>query len=321
MVRDRERPARRQCGLLDELARDRRHDLVVRVRLVELEHRELGRVRAVGALVAEVAVHLEHALEAADDGALEEQLGRDAQVEVDVERVRVRDERPRGSAAGQRLEHRRLDLEVAAAGEALTDGRHHRHAGPRGLLRLRADDEVHVALAHAGLLAQRPMRHGQGAKGLGGHAPLVGQHGQLAALGRDDLAGDEDVVADVDEVLPGGQLLLPDVREGEHGLDLGAVARAQGGEAELAGVPGEDDATGDADAVTGGRVDRQVGEPGPDVRDGRRDRQADAVGLHAPRGELLALLAPDPHLLGQVVVRIGVLLEGAGGVGRHNAQG
>ena len=70
-------------------------------------------------------------------------------------------------------------------------------------------------------------------------------------------------------------------------------------------------------AVSTGRS----GNRDADVRDGRRDRQADAVGLHAPRGELLALLAPDPHLLGQVVVRIGVLLEGAGGVGRHNAQG
>jgi hypothetical protein len=49
-------------------------------------------VRGVGALVAEVAVDLEDAVDAADDGALEEELRRDAQVQLGVERVRVRDE-------------------------------------------------------------------------------------------------------------------------------------------------------------------------------------------------------------------------------------
>ena len=88
--------------------------LVGRVRLVELEHRELGIVLRRQPFVAEVAVDLEDALEAADHEPLQVELGRDAQVEIEVERVVVGDERPRRGAAGDRLHHRRLDLEEAA---------------------------------------------------------------------------------------------------------------------------------------------------------------------------------------------------------------
>ena len=70
------------------------HDLVVRrVGLVQLEHGELGVVPRRHALVAEVAVDLVDALEAADDQALEVQLRRDAQEQVEVERVVVGHER------------------------------------------------------------------------------------------------------------------------------------------------------------------------------------------------------------------------------------
>ena len=53
-------------------------------------------------------------LEAAHDAALEVELGGDAQVEVAVERVVVRDERPGRRAAVDRLQRRRLDLDEAA---------------------------------------------------------------------------------------------------------------------------------------------------------------------------------------------------------------
>jgi hypothetical protein len=55
------------------------------------------------ALVAEVAAELVHTLEPADDQSLQIELGRDAQVEVDVELVRVRDERVGERAAVARL--------------------------------------------------------------------------------------------------------------------------------------------------------------------------------------------------------------------------
>ena len=58
-----------------------------------------GVVGEVHALVAEDAANLEHALKAADDAALEMQLGSNAQIALLVERVEVRDERlSRGAA-------------------------------------------------------------------------------------------------------------------------------------------------------------------------------------------------------------------------------
>ena len=56
---------------------------------------------------------------AADDEPLQVQLGRDAQKQIDIERVVMRAERPRHRAAGNRLHHRRLDLEVSARVEKL----------------------------------------------------------------------------------------------------------------------------------------------------------------------------------------------------------
>ena len=74
------------------------------------------------ALVAEDAADLVDALEAADDEALEVELGGDAQVEVAVQGVVVGDEGPGGGAAGRRQEDRRLHLQEAAPVHEAADG-------------------------------------------------------------------------------------------------------------------------------------------------------------------------------------------------------
>ena len=71
------------------------------------------------ALVAEVLVDLEDAVETADDEPLEVQLGRDAKIEVNVESVVMRLERPRQGAAVNGLHHGRLNFEIAALDELL----------------------------------------------------------------------------------------------------------------------------------------------------------------------------------------------------------
>ncbi len=73
----------------DEFLGEVHQVVVVAVGLVELEHGELGVVLGGDAFVAEVAVDLVDAVEAADDEALEEELGGDAEGERDVERVVV----------------------------------------------------------------------------------------------------------------------------------------------------------------------------------------------------------------------------------------
>ena len=75
------------------------------------------------ALVAEVLAELVDALEPADDQALQVELGRDAQVEVGLELLRMRDEGMRERAAVARLQHRRLDLDEPFLVEVAADGR------------------------------------------------------------------------------------------------------------------------------------------------------------------------------------------------------
>ena len=73
-------------GVLDQLPGKRGHRVVVAVGLVRLEHRELGVVGGVHALVAEFPADLVDLLDAADDQPLEVKLQRDAQEQLGCRR-------------------------------------------------------------------------------------------------------------------------------------------------------------------------------------------------------------------------------------------
>ena len=169
-----------------------RHQVVVgRVGLIELEHRELGVVLARQPLVAEVAADLVDALEAADDQPLQIQLGRDAHVEIEVERVVVGLERLRRGAADDRVHHRRLDLEEAARVEEARGCRARWRVRLRNTSRTSGfDHQIDVALAVADLhVRQAVPLLGQRARRLGQDLHALGHDGQLARL-RDRRAAD-----------------------------------------------------------------------------------------------------------------------------------
>ena len=86
------------------------HVLVVGVRLIRLENRELGIVQRVDALIAEGLADLKHTLHAADHQTLEVELRRDAHVQTHLEGVVVCGERSRIGPAVPRLEARSLHL-------------------------------------------------------------------------------------------------------------------------------------------------------------------------------------------------------------------
>ena len=165
---------------------------------------------------------------------------------------------------------------------------------------LLAHDEVGVALADAALLGQLLVEHRQWAQRFARHLPALGHDRQLAASRAEDATLDEHVVTEVDVRLPLGQCLLAHLGEAEHDLQSRADALLERGEGELAGGADEDDATRDADDVLGLLTGLQVPPPLAHVgeRVGARDR--DGVRLHAGREQPVALLAPDPHLLGEV---------------------
>ena len=209
---------------------------VVPVGLVELHHGELGIVPGGEALVPEVAVDLEHLLQAAHHQALEVELRRDAEIELHVEGVVVGDEGLGRGAAGDGMHHRRLHLQEAVGHHELADALDDLRAADEGLPGLLVGDQIQVALAVLLLLVAEAVELlGQGAQGLGQQADLAGQDGQLVGLGAEQGAPDAEDVAQV-HALEGVVGRLAHVLPGD--VDLDAAAHVlQGGEAGLAHHP------------------------------------------------------------------------------------
>ena len=168
---------------------------MVPVRGVELHHREFGVVPNADAFVAEAAVDLEHPLEAADDQALQVQLGRDAQEHLLIQRVVVGDERLGVGAAGDRMQHGRFDFHEAVVDHELPDRRQRLAARGEARARFSVGDQVDVALAVLLLLVGHAVELvGQRTQALGQQTQAGHAHRQLAGLGLEQRAfGAEDV--------------------------------------------------------------------------------------------------------------------------------
>ena len=213
--------------LAEQVLREVHEVVVVRVGPVELDARELGVVRHVDALVAELAAELVDAVEAADDEHLEVELRGDAQEHVEVEVVVVRLERAGGRAAGDDVHHGRLNLEEAAGVQVGSEEGDDLRARLEDLPGVGVHDEVEVALAVALLLvleavvvlrehveARREERHA-----LRDDGELAGLRAGRAAADADDVAAVEDL-RDLAEGLLAA-LVLVGLR---HDLDLDALA-------------------------------------------------------------------------------------------------
>ena len=149
LERDLRRAQRLERDELDQVLHAPHRVLVVGVGLVPLEHRELGVVLVRHALVAEVLADLVDLLEPTDDQPLEIELGRDAQVEILVEHVVVRDERLGERPAVARLEDRRLDLDEALAVQIAANRRDDPRPQHEVAPHLLVHQQVEVALAVA----------------------------------------------------------------------------------------------------------------------------------------------------------------------------
>ncbi len=108
-------------GVLDQLAAAVDPHVVVGVRLVGLQQRELRVVAEVDALVAEGSSQLEDPLDATDAQPLEIQLGSDAQIQVEVVGVDVGQEGPGVGAAVDLLQDRCLDFQESFGDKGFPD--------------------------------------------------------------------------------------------------------------------------------------------------------------------------------------------------------
>ncbi|CRM89846.1 hypothetical protein [Pseudomonas sp. 22 E 5] len=142
---------------------------VVGVGLVELQHGEFRVVTGRDTFVTEVAVDLEHLLEAANHQALEVQLRRDTQEHFQVQCVVVGFERLGRGTTRDGLQHRRFHFEEVTLHQEAADVRNHLRTHAEGLAHVFVDDQVNVALAVAllgvgqtvVLVRQRAQRLGQ----------------------------------------------------------------------------------------------------------------------------------------------------------------
>ena len=235
---------------LEEPLGEALHALEVGVGAVRLHARELGIVREVHALVAELAPNLEDALHAAHDEALERQLRGDAQEEVAVEGVEVRDEGLGVGAAENGVHHGGLDLHVPVGLHVAADERDDLAPAAEGVAHVGVHDQVDVALAVAHLSVGEPVELlGQGSKALGEDGEARGRDGQLPAARAHDRARGADDVAEV-ELAEKRPVLVGEVVHAAEELE-GPRDVLEHDEGGLALVADGADAAGDGDHVVG----------------------------------------------------------------------
>ena len=199
--RERFAPGRLARHLAEHVLGQRHQVVVVGVAQVELQHRELGVVLGRNPLVPEVTVDLEHTFDAPHRQPLQIQLGRDPHVQPHVERVVVGHERPRQRAAGDRLHHRRLDLEEPAVGQEVAHRRDDAAAHLEHAARVGVDDQIEVALAIADfdVLQAVPLLR-QRQQALGEELQLRRPDGELAGFRAEQPSLHADPVAEIEQL-------------------------------------------------------------------------------------------------------------------------
>ena len=237
------------------------HPVVILVLHIQFHAGKFRVVAAVHTLVAEVLADFVDTLETAHDEAFQVKLCGDAQVEVHVERVMVRDERSGAGTSGDGLEDGRFHFRVAGSVKELAHGFDHLAPLEENLLHAGIDQEVDVALAvaqfrivesvvgHAVLL----LHHGQRPEAFREEYQLPGVNGDFACLSAEHIAFHADEVAQVEQffeervierfVLSGADVIAGDVhldapfgihQFGEAGFAHHASSHQSAGNAHLA---------------------------------------------------------------------------------------
>ena len=194
-----------EAYLLEHALGEVHHPVVVFVGHVYLHACELGVVGAVHSLVAEILGEFIDSVKSAHNETFQIKFVGYAEIERNVERVVVSDERTRGSSAGNRLKDGGLDFHVAVAVEEFAHGVIDFGALDEYLLDTLVDNEIHITAAVAELgIVERVISDtvlhlydGKGAERLGQDGDLFGMHGYLAHLGSENIAFYSDEVTDV----------------------------------------------------------------------------------------------------------------------------
>ena len=166
----------------------------------------------VHSLIAEILRELIYSVVSSDNQPLEIQFVGNTEVERNVERVVMGDERPCCRASRDGLENRSLDLEAARIVEILAHGCHNLCSLHEHVLHLRVHNEVHISLPVAEFrvaecveyLSVCLFHNREHLEGLAEKCQLFRMNGKLAGLGDECEAFDSHNVAYVKKFLEDG---------------------------------------------------------------------------------------------------------------------
>ena len=198
--------------LLQYLFSKLHHPDVVLIGHIDLHHRKLRVMGAVHPLVAEVFCKLVDSIVTAYYEALQVKLIRYAEVERYVEGIMVSHEWSCCGAAGDRLKHGCLHLEVATGVKELTHRLDYLRALAENLAHFGIDDQVNVTLAVAHfLVSHRIVQHpvlllyyGQRAERLAEECQLLHMNGDFAHLGTECKTLHSDDVTNIQKLFKQG---------------------------------------------------------------------------------------------------------------------
>ena len=219
------------------------HGFEVSKSLVGLKHGELRIVAARNTLVAEVTIELENLGKATHEQAFEKELRSDPQSEIHAESIVVGLKGAGGSTTGDTLQHRGLDLEIAALVKEAADFSNHFGAGDEDLCRVVITHQVEMALAVFGFPVSNSVPFvWHGTQGFAEHRELTHLDGWLAFTRGEGFALDTNPVTQIEQLI-GGPVSLADTFFVEIDLDT-AFYISNGGKNRFAHVPNGEYAPG-----------------------------------------------------------------------------
>lgn len=179
---------------------------------VEFHAGEFRIVRTVHTFVAEVLADFVHTFETAYDEAFQIELCCNTQIQVDIERVVVGDERTGTCSSGDRLQDGSLDFGITGFVEHGTHGRYYFGAFQECFLHTVVHDEVDIALAITQFgVFERVVGYSififydrQRLEAFGQYSQLFGMYADFAHLGTEYEAFDADKVAQVEQTFEHG---------------------------------------------------------------------------------------------------------------------
>ena len=93
-------------------------------------------------------------------------------------------------------------------------------------------------------------------------------------------------------------------------MKLSAVTFTNRGKGELSGIALKDDAASNALTLPRCHIDFQIGKALAQRLQGSGTGYSDRIRLSASSDQAAALLAPNPHLLGKIILKLGLSVLG-----------